>query len=1395
MSIFKDTFRPYVRDQLSLREELISLGNPEDTLISGRTIKKSSRNNSNEIKLQSDKKITLPPGAFFNYTTNKQCVIRMTSMVDYVENVGLEIGGLGSEQSFNSLRGAALSQNFILEGGVLSDFARVREGKIETRRVTTPRAGFPKPGLDVTNLSYGDLNLGANASNDGFGIVPMPGITDANIRTKSAYGSLREAKVNFICHSRRQLEVLEMLYMRPGYMVVLEWGWAPYINNEGKLESRLRLLEDKTNKRIYTNNITQQEVFRDINALKEESSGNYDGFLGFVKNFGFKAREDGGFDCYTELVSIGEVLESLKIPSVSNVNVDFNPLEGDSKVPTLADGGTVSNGSIVSTAPNTNSVSSEDFQNALNKGVFPTYNGLEGLIQAINSYVTFNPFNGKNNFENLSVEQQDQIIKQLGFEYIYASDEGSSKEAITQKSLIANASTAAGYESDSIKKYIADLLTYQSTGIEPFLLKKLGLELSKPEELKNYIIPRGLSEAVTDAISANAQGYIRWDALCTLINEVLIPKDDNKTPLNPVSIVTDRVYSEGNGKLRLDPLLFAPITDYISDDANNLLDFSCDPNICILPLQFKSPQKSDDPLNLKWAFGYSPDINVFPPLYSLSVYNNVKSVYYDNKIIDESSVPKLNDTHSNRRIGSIFLNISMLVNLAEKNSDSKDYTLGKFINDIWKEVNKACPNHNFVLTDDKEANTTFIIDLPVDNTEVPENLHEFIPFSNKNILRTFEYTSNVPKAMSATVAIQAQDPRSVEDIDGVTFAAFNRAIKNRILSSDITPNSAKLNNDIANQNSKYKAEQQQLAVQIKNYQATFFRNIRLKDNDKDTLGAGNIKGILQRYQKNSTYLTQARAKTVTFNSVIPLEFNADLDGISGIVIGNIFKVQKDRLPKAYKNANIGFIVFNEDQKITAGGDWVTSIGGKMTILPAKTPKISGLTTFVVADPKLLKITAQKAQITTTNSTTNSLSETQKTITDVAELQENSDVYLKYMIDQYENDDFAFGDVIVTGKSAYYPDGLTNNSENWFNVKNFTGTLESDYFKNRIGIDAYSGSYGNYTQVSELEAVNTKWEFKDGKFGITAVRTQPWVNNEQAVDTDDNMWGVFNSYRDGGLLLGKVKTPINSDGKKLETVMVDGVEAKMVNGALNIPFKEGYKILPEFFQEFNNGGFLNADRALMVYPVASPTKEGTTVHKVLVDANENGVVQAIRQSTPNGNKAPKPDQITLPKYTEDGKNYIDIPDSWVTNIETVWYYIEFNEDASNKFYPGWTFTEPASAIGNAGVFSNETPSLRYAADARTYYPRNINDIIELGLNESAIYFFSDRGFGDERSFKNVRIDLFSKHLANGGILTVDASVSTTNDVKTYGFWMRFDTIAASKESALQVKNRNNPQNES
>ena len=165
---------------------------------------------------------------------------------------------------------------------------------------------------DPHRPSYGDPRIRSNATDDGYGIVPMPGIKTVSIRTKSAYGSLRETKVEFACHNQRQLEILEMLYMRPGMPVLLEWGWGTYINNKGRKISDHAMHDNSVDHLWWNENTNLIDVNMQIKKKRQSSSGNRDALVGLVKNFQWKARPDGGFDCYTELISMGEILESIK---------------------------------------------------------------------------------------------------------------------------------------------------------------------------------------------------------------------------------------------------------------------------------------------------------------------------------------------------------------------------------------------------------------------------------------------------------------------------------------------------------------------------------------------------------------------------------------------------------------------------------------------------------------------------------------------------------------------------------------------------------------------------------------------------------------------------------------------------------------------------------------------------------------------------------------------------------------------------------------------------------------------------------------------------------------------------------------------------------------------------
>ena len=103
----------------------------------------------------------------------------------------------------------------------------------------------------------------------------MPGITMANIRTKSAYGSLREAKVDFVCHNQRQLEALELLYMRPGIPILLEWGWSPYIDNKGKIIKDFPFIGE-----WWIDEGSMDSINRTIIQEKKKSGGNYDALAG-----------------------------------------------------------------------------------------------------------------------------------------------------------------------------------------------------------------------------------------------------------------------------------------------------------------------------------------------------------------------------------------------------------------------------------------------------------------------------------------------------------------------------------------------------------------------------------------------------------------------------------------------------------------------------------------------------------------------------------------------------------------------------------------------------------------------------------------------------------------------------------------------------------------------------------------------------------------------------------------------------------------------------------------------------------------------------------------------------------------------------------------------------------
>ena len=162
---------------------------------------------------------------------------------------------------------------------------------------------------------------GAYEESEVYGYVPMPGILGFTVRAENTFGTLRAATVEFKANSIEQLSDLESLFLRPGYSILLEWGHGMYLertseDSEYQIVNNIRTLGDK-----FFEMTTQKEIVTKINELREKTTNNYEAMFGVVKNFTWAYAQNGEYDCKVDIVSKGDLLESLRI-DISTDGVD-----------------------------------------------------------------------------------------------------------------------------------------------------------------------------------------------------------------------------------------------------------------------------------------------------------------------------------------------------------------------------------------------------------------------------------------------------------------------------------------------------------------------------------------------------------------------------------------------------------------------------------------------------------------------------------------------------------------------------------------------------------------------------------------------------------------------------------------------------------------------------------------------------------------------------------------------------------------------------------------------------------------------------------------------------------------------------------------------------------------
>jgi hypothetical protein len=180
-------------------------------------------------------------------------------------------------------------------------------------------AGTSKNAGQGSQLRYGvsdDGSYGLGGTEE-LGYRPMPGLDSVQIETAGRLGSLRIATVRFKVWNMNQLNVVEALYFRLGYSMLLEWGHTQYFANP-KLKSTTNGTFTITTNTYgidnpFSTSLNKTLIQQNIKKKSKEMSGNYDGMLGIVSNFTWAFNQEGGYDCTVKLIGLGAIIDTMRI--------------------------------------------------------------------------------------------------------------------------------------------------------------------------------------------------------------------------------------------------------------------------------------------------------------------------------------------------------------------------------------------------------------------------------------------------------------------------------------------------------------------------------------------------------------------------------------------------------------------------------------------------------------------------------------------------------------------------------------------------------------------------------------------------------------------------------------------------------------------------------------------------------------------------------------------------------------------------------------------------------------------------------------------------------------------------------------------------------------------------
>jgi len=766
-------------------------------------------------------------------------------------------------------------------------------GTVGLREITPgqPGLGFnpiQKAGVTNNNTIINDFAYGFGG-NQPQGIVPMPGIESLNITTYSR-GALRKAELKLKVHNKYQFGIIDSLYMKPGYTILIEWGNTIYYTGTTENpQPRTPNFNTKAFSNFFSKKgTTQDTLLSDIRYDRQETEGNYDGFYGSITNFSWTYNIDGSYDITISAISIGDVIESLNINRVlieekSPLTKNSSNTQSSSPRSTYILSGIAPNGQTFS----------REFSEAeakkykeywIQQGKIETEAITEASKAAKGSPKTLTPPPNR-------VAPEEKIITALlddkdrsdfnkflyesVYNYIVNNINKNGQEVLTSSNsptknkikTFASALDNFSYRDDG--KDIVGINTKVSLNVTNFSGEQVG---NQTRASKNFPFL-----------------YIKLGSLLKYIEEkLLIVTDNSSTP---------------------EPLIRFDLSTNDNYCFTFPLQYSLNPNVCVIP----------------FSVAESNDTEIKEDIIEARYWENILGTSFKNE--NSKYVGNLYDIH---------VNIHYIASLLKSCSTNNSLPLLRFLETLMNGIQSSLGSLNkFTVSYEHDTNRIKIYDdIPLDKNflaklvppikDTPDSVATFniLGYSRAgNILegsfiQNVNLTTTISSQLASMISIgaQAQTPSDITNATG--FMKFNEGLKDSIIPTKVS----------------VVAAQQQVKDNPEKNMAKFYTKLKAKGgiiNDLYLQGITPTSEMIDSQQTNAAIIFRSLTSKYSIDediptqSFIPFNLSLQMDGFSGAKIYEKFTINSEILPPGYP-AVLNFVIKGLNHNISGEG-WTTNI--------------------------------------------------------------------------------------------------------------------------------------------------------------------------------------------------------------------------------------------------------------------------------------------------------------------------------------------------------------------------------------------------------------------------------------------------------------------------------------